>query len=195
MTETRRSKRLAQVAVPDEAPPVKKTRKSPTKKVVKEATDVEPKKGALKVGDTIVDVELKNEKDETVSVLELTKETGAVFFMFPKANTPGCTKQACGFRDHHDEFTAAGFQVFALAQDSPKSLTTWQTGQKLPYTLLSDKAHALISQFGSSKDGKKKVQRSHVVVSKGGVVADIQAQVSPQASIDTALAFCKAASA
>ncbi|OQR97357.1 peroxiredoxin [Thraustotheca clavata] len=188
MTEVRRSKRLAHSA-PDpidaSVPPAKRVRKSPVKK------PSEPAKPVLKVGDTVEDVELKNEKDESVHVLELVKEKGAVFFMFPRANTPGCTKQACGFRDHHEEFTAAGYNVFALAQDAPKSLTTWQTGQKLPYTLLSDKTHALIGQFGSSKDGKKKIQRSHVIVAKGGVVADIQAKVTPQESVDKALAFCK----
>ncbi|KDO28842.1 hypothetical protein SPRG_20042 [Saprolegnia parasitica CBS 223.65] len=192
MTETRRSKRLANAEPDVVAAPAKKARKAAPAKKADPKKSSAPKVAALKVGDTIVDVELKNEKDEPVSVLELTKEMGAVFFMFPKANTPGCTKQACGFRDHHDAFKAAGYNVFALAQDNPTPLTTWQKGQKLPYTLLSDKAHALIQQFGSSKDGKTKVQRSHVVVAKGGVIADLQPHVSPKESVDKALAFCKA---
>ncbi len=94
-----------------------------------------------------------------------------------------------GFRDEYEKISNAGFHVFALSGDSPKALTSWKMKQMLPYGLLSDPEHKLIKQFGSSKPGKK-IQRSHVVVAKGGVVADVQAQVSPQESVERAIAFC-----
>ena len=51
---------------------------------------------------------------------ELVAEKGAVFFMYPRANTGGCTKQACGFRDNYKAITDAGFDVYGLSFDSPK---------------------------------------------------------------------------
>jgi peroxiredoxin Q/BCP len=114
MTDTRRSKRLAGATEgAAKTAPAKKVRPStlskknetPAEKVPpaddeQDATVVKqqekPSSAVLKVGDTIVDVDLQNEAGETVSVLSLTKDKGVVFFMFPKAATPGCTKQACG---------------------------------------------------------------------------------------------------
>ncbi|ETV70484.1 hypothetical protein H257_14139 [Aphanomyces astaci] len=142
----------------------------------------------LKLGDVVPNVELLNESDEVVHVLDLVKEKGAVFFMFPKADTPGCTKQACGFRDEYEKFKSAGYNVFALSGDSPKALSKWKAKKELPYKLLSDPKHVLIAAFGSSKPGKK-VQRSHVIVAAGGAVVDIQAQVSPLDSVDKSVAF------
>ncbi|CAK4077299.1 unnamed protein product [Aphanomyces euteiches] len=152
----------------------------------------EPAKAAasstLKVGDTVPNVELHNEDDEVVHVHDLVKEKGAVFFMFPKADTPGCTKQACGFRDEYEKFTSAGYNVFALGGDTPKALQKWKAKKELPYKLLSDPKHALIGPFGSSKPGKK-VQRSHVIVGAGGAVVEIQSHVGPQDSVDKSVAF------
>ncbi|KAF0695616.1 Aste57867_13567 [Aphanomyces stellatus] len=142
----------------------------------------------LKVGDSVPNVELRNEGDEVVHVHDLVKEKGAVFFMFPKADTPGCTKQACGFRDEYEKFTAAGYNVFALSGDSPSALNKWKTKKELPYKLLSDTKHALIAPFGSSKPGKK-VQRSHVIVAAGGAIVEIQGQISPADSVSKAVAF------
>ncbi|ETW02206.1 hypothetical protein H310_05772 [Aphanomyces invadans] len=151
------------------------------------AEDKGPSK-TLKVGDVVPNVALKNEDDVEVNVHDLVKEKGAVFFMFPRADTPGCTKQACGFRDEYEKFKAAGYNVFALSGDSPKALNKWKVKKELPYKLLSDPAHALIAPFGSSKPGKK-VQRSHVIVATGGAVVDIQGQVSPLDSVDKSVAF------
>lgn len=61
-----------------------------------------------------------------------------MFFVYPRANTPGCTKQACGFRDNHAAITAAGFDVYGLSFDKPKSQANWQTKYDLPYHLLTD---------------------------------------------------------
>ena len=54
---------------------------------------------------------------------DLVAERGAVFFMYPKANTSGCTKQACGFRDNYGVITEAGFDVYGLSFDAPKVRT------------------------------------------------------------------------
>ncbi|TYZ65220.1 hypothetical protein PybrP1_003995 [[Pythium] brassicae (nom. inval.)] len=137
------------------------------------------------------DVTLVDQSGASVRFLDTFQERGVVFFMYPKANTPGCTKQACGFRDHIQEIRDAGFAVYGLSADSPKVLANWKTKEGLSYDLLSDPKHELIKYFGSSVGGAK-VQRSHVVILKGGVVGDIQGKVSPAESVDRAVAFVTA---
>jgi peroxiredoxin Q/BCP len=132
---------------------------------------------------------LLNQDSKEIKFHELFESKGAVFFMYPKANTPGCTKQACGFRDHIQEIKDAGYQVFGLSADSPKSLTNWKTKEKLAYDLLSDPKHELIKYFGSSLNGGTRIQRSHVIILKNGIVGDIQPKVSPAESVEKAVAF------
>ncbi|CAK4643120.1 hypothetical protein LEN26_009836 [Aphanomyces euteiches] len=182
----------AETKTDENAPVAEETAKEADEAAKPEDKAEEPAKAAasstLKVGDTVPNVELHNEDDEVVHVHDLVKEKGAVFFMFPKADTPGCTKQACGFRDEYEKFTSAGYNVFALGGDTPKALQKWKAKKELPYKLLSDPKHALIGPFGSSKPGKK-VQRSHVIVGAGGAVVEIQSHVGPQDSVDKSVAF------
>ncbi|KAJ0408301.1 hypothetical protein ATCC90586_008251 [Pythium insidiosum] len=149
-------------------------------------------KAALEIGKKVTfDVELHTEASKPVRFQELVAERGAVFFMFPKADTPGCTVQACGFNDHIEEIKAAGFQVFGLSGDTPAELLAWKEKKSYQYGFLSDPKHELIGFFGSSEAGGKKVQRSHVVILAGGEVGDVQHKISPQDSFTQALAFVK----
>ncbi|CAH0475917.1 unnamed protein product [Peronospora belbahrii] len=160
--------------------------KRPTKKPTtsKVASD-------LAIGKLVtMDVTLVNQEGKEVILRNTFQDQGVVFFMYPRANTPGCTKQACGFRDNIKAIKDAGFTVYGLSGDSPNVLSNWKSKQSLPFDLLSDPDHKLISYFGSSLAGKK-VQRSHVVILKGGVVGDIAAKVSPADSVSRAVAFVK----
>ena len=140
---------------------------------------------------TTFDTELETDDGAKVHFQELVHDKGAVFFMFPKADTPGCTTQACGFNSHIEEIKHAGFQVFGLSGDTPAELAAWKTKESYQYGFLSDPKHALIGHFGSSIDGNK-VQRSHVIVLPGAVVGDIQPKISPVDSFTKALEFVKA---
>lgn len=136
-------------------------------------------------------VTLRNQDEQEVALADTFRDQGVVFFMYPKANTPGCTKQACGFRDNIQAIRDAGFAVFGLSGDNPKPLANWKAKESLPFDLLSDPQHELIKYFGSSIGGSK-VQRSHVVILKGGVVGDVQPKVSPAESVQRAVDFVKA---
>ncbi|CAH7666192.1 thioredoxin-like protein [Phakopsora pachyrhizi] len=128
---------------------------------------------SLKVGDSLSEkIVLKNQEDKEVEVLELLKDKGAVFFLYPKANTPGCTTQACGYRDIYKEITDTGFQ------------------QKLPYPLLCDPKQQLIKLLGGSKSATQ-VQRSHYILDKGGKILDIKSPASTKNSATEALEFIK----
>ncbi|UIZ22995.1 hypothetical protein KXD40_003721 [Peronospora effusa] len=155
------------------------TKKATTPQVVSDLT----------VGKLVTkDVTLMNQEGKEVVLADTFREQGVVFFMYPRANTPGCTKQACGFRDNITTIKDAGFAVYGLSGDSSNVLSNWKSKQSLPFDLLSDPEHKLISYFGSSLAGKK-VQRSHVVILKGGVVGDVAAKVSPADSVSRAVKF------
>jgi len=121
----------------------------------------------LELGDVLPALTLKNQQDEEVDVKGLiAADKGVVFFLVPKANTPGCTKQACGFRDAYPTFTGLGYEVYCVSGDPAAAQAKWKTAQSLPYPLLSDPKHALIKLLGASAAGHK-TKRSHFVFEKG----------------------------
>jgi len=153
---------------------------------------VEDKEEAFAVGKTVTfDVELETHAEDKVQFQSLFKERGAIFFMYPKADTPGCTKQACGFNDNLETINAAGFDVFGLGADTPAELRAWKDAQQYKYTFLSDPARKLIGFFGSETEAKR-VERSHVIILPGGEVGEIAHNVTPADSFTKALAFVQA---
>ncbi|KIJ60814.1 hypothetical protein HYDPIDRAFT_183459 [Hydnomerulius pinastri MD-312] len=149
------------------------------------STELKP----IDIGDAIPALVLKNEKGEDVDTSSLTTEKGVVLFLVPKADTPGCTNQACGFRDVWGEFMTHNFDVYCLSADTPAAQTKWQTKKQLPYQLLSDPTRTLIGALGAA-DGKK-TKRSHFVFEKGGKLVDIKMPVKPVDSPRLALEFIK----
>lgn len=133
---------------------------------------------------------MENEKHVTLG--ELIKNKGVVIFMYPRANTPGCTKQACGFRDDHKEFAKYDFDVYGMSYDKPTSQLKWKTKYSLPYHLLTDESGEAIKYFGAHK-APKGVIRSHIVIGKDGIVLDVQNKISPGDSFTGALETVKAA--
>lgn len=99
-----------------------------------------------------------------------------VVYFYPKASTPGCTKQACDFRDSLDRFTAEGFAVLGVSPDAPEVLAAFAGNESLAFPLLSDPDHRVAEAYGAW--GEKKnygrtyegLVRSTVVVDADGVV-------------------------
>ncbi|ORY84125.1 thioredoxin-like protein [Leucosporidium creatinivorum] len=151
----------------------------PAKKAKTEA------KGPLEVGEVVGDVTLKNEDGEELSLAALYEKSGLVIFSYPRANTPGCTTQACLFRDIWDEFTKLDYQVYGLSQDAPKAQLSWKTGKKLQYSLLSDPKRELLSKLGSTEAKK----RCHWVIEKGGKLLEAKIGVKPADDAKNTLAF------
>ncbi|KAF7968672.1 hypothetical protein HWV62_9829 [Athelia sp. TMB] len=148
-----------------------------------------PEVQAIDVGGTLPAVTLKNEKGEDVDVSTLTAEKGLILFLVPKADTPGCTTQACGFRDIYPDFSSVNYEVYCLSADTPAAQTKWQTKKELPYPLLSDPKRVLIRALGAGEGGKTK--RSHFVFEKGGKLLDKKIPVKPADSPRLALEFVK----
>ena len=141
------------------------------------AKPVEEKKapsGKVAVGDTIDlvgfggEVETNDGKKTTLKALVDESKAGVILFTYPRASTPGCTNQACLFRDSYTPLTADGLAIYGLSTDSPKANTTFKERQKLPYPLLCDPGATLIAAIGLKKAGK--TQRGVFVVDKQGKV-------------------------
>jgi thioredoxin-dependent peroxiredoxin len=94
----------------------------------------------LAVGDRAPDFTLSSSTGGTVTLSELTKLKGrtVVVFFYPKDDTPGCTAEACGFRDLYEEFARAGAEVVGISSDSAVSHQRFAGKHKLPMKLLTD---------------------------------------------------------
>jgi peroxiredoxin Q/BCP len=147
----------------------------------------------LQIGDTAPDFELTASSGETVRLSDF-RGRRVILFFYPKANTPGCTRQACGFRDRWEIINSAGATVLGLSPDDPQTLRRWKAKEKFPYELLSDPDHAVADAYGVW--GKKKtfgrsydgIIRSHFVIDESGRLADVQVNVSPEDSVQRGIA-------
>lgn len=108
--------------------------------------------------------------------LESLKGKKTVLYFYPKDSTPGCTTQAQGFRDLHEEFLDAGARVIGVSRDSLKSHENFSTKQSLPFPLISDGEEALCQLFGVIKMknmyGKqvRGIERSTFLISEDGIL-------------------------
>lgn len=162
---------------------------SPAKKADKPTAKA--KKGALTVGDHLPDFSVEtdtstDDKQVMQASKDITKDSGAVIFFYPKANTGGCTKQALGFNENAAKLKEAGYKVLGMSADKPKSQANWKAKYNLTYTLLSDPSWQVLKLLGVTK-GEKSIVRSHIVVGKGGAIEDVQIGVSPGDSVAKAV--------
>ncbi|CEL02467.1 Putative AhpC/TSA family protein [Aspergillus calidoustus] len=141
-----------------------------------------------KVGDVVSldgfggEVETNDGTKTTLKALVDESESGVVLFTYPKASTPGCTKQACLFRDGHDKLTSTGLSIYGLSGDSPKANTTFKTKQNLQYPLLCDPAFTLIGAIGLKKVPRGTI-RGVFVIDKAGKVVILQSG-GPDATVE-----------
>jgi peroxiredoxin Q/BCP len=102
----------------------------------------------LKVGDKIPVFSLQNASNETVDMAKIIGSKNLVIYFYPKDDTPGCTKEACKFRDDFEDFTDLDAMVIGISADSPKSHAKFKEKYRLPFTLLSDTGNTVRKQFG-----------------------------------------------
>jgi len=148
-----------------------------------------PELQSIDIGDVLPSLALKNEKGEDIEISGLATEKGVVFFLVPKADTAGCTAQACGYRDVYPDFTSSNFDVYCLSADSISAQSKWQAKQELPYPLISDPKRILITALGAGEGGK--TTRSHFIFEKGGKLIDKKIPVKALESPTLALEFIK----
>ncbi|MDZ7746647.1 MAG: peroxiredoxin [Halobacteriales archaeon] len=144
----------------------------------------------LESGDDAPDFELQNHAGDLVA---LPEEGTAVVYFYPRADTPGCTTEACSFRDAWSEYEARGIDVFGISDDPVEDLAAFRDEYDLTVELLSDPEGAVASQydsygeknvFGNTVDG---VFRNTYVVRDGEVVLAYEG-VDPEDHADELLA-------
>ena len=107
---------------------------------------------ALKVGDKIPDFTATDSNGQTVDSTAFIGQKPVVIYFYPKDNTPGCTAQACSFRDQYQDFKDLGAEVIGISSDSEASHEKFSKQYKLPFILLSDKNKSIRNQFGVKGD-------------------------------------------
>lgn len=130
----------------------------------------------LSPGDPAPDFTLLDSDGNKVSLSDFRGRSVVVYF-YPAAGTPGCTKQACDFRDNLAALNGAGYQVLGISPDRPQKLATFARDQGLTFPLLSDPDKTVLTEwgaFGEKKNYGRVVQgviRSTFVVDAGGTIA------------------------
>jgi peroxiredoxin Q/BCP len=147
----------------------------------------------FEIGDTAPEFELLNDEGQPVCLSDFRGQRVILFF-YPNADTPGCTIQACGFRDEFPQIEAAGATVVGISPNTPAELAKWKMKESLPFTLLSDPDHQVADAYGvwgeRSMYGRKYmgIIRSHFVIDAAGKFEDVQFKISPKNSIKRAVA-------
>jgi thioredoxin-dependent peroxiredoxin len=129
----------------------------------------------LTVGDTAPDFTVKDTQGATVTLSAL-KGQGVVLYFYPKDDTPGCTKEACGFRDNWDSYLAKGIKVFGVSMDDETSHQAFTAKFNLPFPLLADVNGVVAKAYGA--DGGGYAKRYTFVIDAEGKIAQVYTTVN-----------------
>jgi peroxiredoxin Q/BCP len=139
----------------------------------------------LSEGDKAPSFALPDQNGEKVKLSDLKGETVVLYF-YPKANTSGCTTQACGVRDRRADYEAAGARVIGISPDEVKDIDKFAGKHDLDFTLLADADHAVAEKYGTwvekSMYGRKYmgVQRATFIIDPKGKIARVFPKVQPK---------------
>jgi peroxiredoxin Q/BCP len=147
---------------------------------------------SLSQGDRAPSFSLHDDSGTQVTLDDYAGRQLVVFF-YPKAFTPGCTTEACDFRDHHGAFLAAGYDIVGISPDPPQRLADFRRKHSLPFPLLSDPDHKVAAAYGIW--GKKKLYskesrgliRSTFVIGPDGVIQKVWRNVRAKGHAERAL--------
>ncbi len=146
----------------------------------------------LKEGDLAPDFTAETDGGQTTSLQDYKGKTVVLYF-YPKDDTPGCTKQACGFRDHNEDFSGKNVVVLGVSPDDSESHRKFKAKYNLPFDLLVDSEHEIADAYGvwgeKSMYGRKYmgIIRSHFVIDPTGKLSAVHYKISPLDSIKNAV--------
>jgi peroxiredoxin Q/BCP len=140
----------------------------------------------LQIGDLAPDFTLPDEHGQPVRLSDL-RGRRVVLYFYPKDDTPGCTTQACAFRDAYPQITERNAVVLGISADNETSHQAFQTKYNLPFTLLVDTDHIVTRLYGAWNAERERIQRSQFVVDESGHLIDVQVPVKADESAGLAL--------
>jgi thioredoxin-dependent peroxiredoxin len=147
----------------------------------------------LKIGDKIPSFTLSDQNGNIFKVESILSKKSFVLYFYPKDETTGCTKQACAFRDHYQDFKDDGAEVIGISSDSEDSHGSFADHHKLPFMLLSDKGGELRAQFGVPADlfGLLPGRVTYIVDRQGIIKYIFNSQIRIEKHISEALRILK----
>lgn len=151
---------------------------------------------APQVGELVEDFTLPDQDGMFVTLSHFLGKPVVLFF-YPKADTPGCTIEACGFRDEFAQLEAAGAVVLGISRDTPKAQKKFKEKYNLPYTLLADQHQEILQRFELLKQGTMygkpvtRVERTTFLIGPDGRLLHIFANVKPEGHAQEVLALLR----
>jgi peroxiredoxin Q/BCP len=148
----------------------------------------------IRIGDHCPVFSLPDSHGKDIHVNDYLSQKILVLFFYPKDDTPGCTKEACAFRDAYADFVDLGCEVFGISSDAAATHQSFQQKYQLPYPLLSDTQKKVRQQFGVPGNlfGLIPGRVTYVIGLDGKVAGIFNSQTNPVGHIDEALKVVKA---
>jgi len=144
------------------------------------------------IGELVPDFEAPSQTGETIKLSDYLARGPVVLFFYPKAMTPGCTKENCHFRDLQAEFDAVGATRLGISADKPDLQAKFATKYDLDFPLLSDTDGSIARAFGASRRGLLLNRRATFVIGTDGKLLDIiKSELNMQIHADKALEILK----
>ena len=150
----------------------------------------------LKEKDLAIDFSLPDASGKMVKLSDF-KGKKIVLYFYPKDNTPGCTKQACSFRENYHEYLNKDVIVIGISKDSVRSHSNFAQKYELPFILLSDPDLKVINEYGVFKEKKLYgksflgVVRTTFVIDEKGIIISIKEKVNPKEDASGQLSFLR----
>jgi thioredoxin-dependent peroxiredoxin len=147
----------------------------------------------LEVGDSAPGFTLPDQDGNEVTLSEL-RGGMVVLYFYPRADTPGCTTQACGVRDRRADYEAAGARVIGVSPDGVSAVARFAAKHSLEFTLLADADHAVADAYGTWVEKRNYgrtywgVQRATFIIDAAGIIAHVIEKASPKTHDDEVLA-------
>ena len=145
----------------------------------------------MELNKKVANFTLQTDEDKTVSLSDFGGKPVILFF-YPKADTPGCTIEACGFRDTFKKLLAAGAVVLGISRDTPRDQAKFRAKFDLPYNLLADVDEKVCKQFYVLKENKvygMSIERTTFVIGPDQTLLHIYPKVVPQGHAEEVLAL------
>ena len=137
-------------------------------------------------GQQLPDVEFITEGGERLAAGDLGGQKTVLYF-YPKDDTPGCTKEACAFRDRMADYEQAGILVYGVSLDSPESHRRFREKYNLNFPLLTDKDGRAAEALGVLREGGEKANRVTFLLDADGTIKKVYPEVSPETHADEIL--------
>jgi peroxiredoxin Q/BCP len=135
----------------------------------------------LEIGSEAPALKVKIDSGDTIDLAEAYGQGAVLVYFYPRADTPGCTKQACNLRDHYAALQDAGITVFGVSTDEVEAQKAFKVKFNLPFTLIADPKAKLVDAFGVPKNGDFARRQAFLIKGAKIVWRDLEAKPATQA--------------